>query len=155
MNCGEAIAQLIDVGSSRYGKASFKLEKRCATHRRGVGLGFHRFDVDAQSAEYATDLVDDPGMVHARNRKFVREKKFRWFSRRRPLDSEGKTGFCFHLAVVAGNLDKAATVAADQDDDGKLAAKNGHLAVLNVAAVPGDKLGDLFHQADLIGPDRG
>ena len=94
-------------------------------------------------------------MVHARSRKFVWEEKFRCSSRRRCLDSDGEAGFRFNVAIVTCNLDEAAAVTADQDDHRELAAKNRHLTVFDVATVPGDKLGYLLHQSDLIGPNRG
>ena len=68
----EAFAQLIDVGSRWYRKIGFKLEERRAAHRSGVGFGFHRVDVGTEPAKYATDVVNDAGMVHARSREFVR-----------------------------------------------------------------------------------
>ena len=57
--------------------------------------------------------------------------------------------------IVAADLHKVDAVTADEDDHGKLAVKHSHLAVFDVAAVPGDELRYLLNQADLVGSDRG
>ena len=48
LNLRKALAQLVDVGSNRYGKNRFELKNRCAAYRRRIGFGLHRFDIDAQ-----------------------------------------------------------------------------------------------------------
>ena len=65
-----------------------------------------------------------------------------------------ESAFPLDLALIFRNHGQAAGIAADQEDDGELAAKHRHLAVFDVAAVAGNEPGQLLHETDFIGADR-
>src|SRR5687768_18511024 len=115
----------------------------------------HRLDIDAEAAQGSADLVHDAGVVHAGSREFVGKKGFRWGSWRRGFYGDRQPGFGFDLAIVAADFHQIAACAADQHNYGKLAAKNRHFAVFDIAVMARDELGNLLHQADLIRPGCG
>src|SRR5918995_6505675 len=90
-------------------------------------------------------------MIHARRDQAIGEVRFRALALGRCFDRNRQSGLRFEGSIIIGNLEKAAGLSRDQEDYGKFAAENSHLAIFDVAAVPRDEFRKLFDQTNLIG----
>src|SRR2546422_188828 len=94
-------------------------------------------------------------MIHASSSQLAwDESSCRFFGRWR-FDGDAQAAFRFNFSTVARNFRKLTGFSGDQNDDGEFTAKRGHLAVLDVATVARDELGQLLDQANTIRPDSG
>src|SRR3989338_5082169 len=123
--------------------------------RRRVGPGGHFLDIDLAAGEELGNVVHDAGLVHGHHVHEVRHHVALYRTRLGVLDGGGEVELLANDRHLAFEFGDRAPTAGDKYHQRELAAEHAHTAVLDVAAVVEDDLGQLVDDAGTVLADGG